>query len=654
MNPVKPGDTTIGGGGTPGGSVTVTLPDGTVITTPVKPDGTWNVPLPNPAKPGDTFTGTQKEPGKDPSRPVTTTVPGTQADGHTPIGQDVPTTVGKTPDAKDGIKNKDDLPPGTDYTWKDRPDTSTPGDKPATIIVTYPDGSTDEVPVTVKVTNPDDKVSTPPTIKPVKPGDTSIGGGGTPGGSVTVTLPDGTVITTPVKPDGTWNVPLPNPAKPGDTFTGTQTEPGKDPSRPVTTTVPGTQADGHTPIGQDVPTTVGKTPDAKDGIKNKDDLPDGTSITWKDRPDTSTPGDKPATILVTYPDGSTDEVPVTVKVTNPDDKVSNSPSITPIKPGDTTIGGVGTPGGSVTVTLPDGTVITTPVKPDGTWNVPLPNPAKPGDTFTSTQKEPGKDPSAPVKTTVPGTQADEHTPIGQDVPTTVGKTPDAKDGIKNKDDLPDGTSITWKDRPDTSTPGDNPATILVTYPDGSTDEVPVTVKVTNPATQADQFPPKVIPEIINKGGTVDLTDNIANLPELPKGTKVEDVTPVGSIDPNKPGTQTGRIKVTYPDGSSVIVDVPVVVVDNDSLTPITPAKKSPDNFLPRESFDARPSTLSVAGGGGSYTPTYSGGMSSSSPTGKSLPNTGSEAGHQFLGLAGILLLSASGLLLKKKEDRDEL
>ncbi|MCD7135775.1 cell surface protein, partial [Limosilactobacillus balticus] len=71
-----------------------------------------------------------------------------------PEGQTINTKTGVVPDPADGIKNKDELPAGTKYTWKDTPDVSTEGNKPATVVVTYPDGSRDEVPVTVHVTKP--------------------------------------------------------------------------------------------------------------------------------------------------------------------------------------------------------------------------------------------------------------------------------------------------------------------------------------------------------------------------------------------------------------------------------------------------------------------------------------------------------------------
>ena len=65
--------------------------------------------------------------------------------------------------------NTKGLPEGTTYKWKDgeKPDTNTPGEKPGTVIVHYPDGTEDEVTVTVKVKETESKGE--PDVQPEIP-----------------------------------------------------------------------------------------------------------------------------------------------------------------------------------------------------------------------------------------------------------------------------------------------------------------------------------------------------------------------------------------------------------------------------------------------------------------------------------------------------
>ncbi|WP_161603076.1 SHIRT domain-containing protein, partial [Streptococcus oralis] len=79
-------------------------------------------------------------------------------------------------------------------------------------------------------------------------------------------------------------------------------------------------------------------------------------------------------------------------------------------------------------------------------------------------------------------------------------------------------------------------------------------------TNAETYTPQVTEETIKVGQTPDLTDNVTNLPSLPAGTKVVDITPAGQIDTTKPGTYTGKVRVDYPDGSSTEVSVPINVL----------------------------------------------------------------------------------------------
>ncbi|WP_195958071.1 Rib/alpha-like domain-containing protein, partial [Enterococcus gallinarum] len=94
-------------------------------------------------------------------------------------------------------------------------------------------------------------------------------------------------------------------------------------------------------------------------------------------------------------------------------------------------------------------------------------------------------------------------------------------------------------------------------------------------TDADKYEPKAVGEKVEVGEKVDLTDNVTNLPELPKGTKVTDITPDGEIDTTTPGKYQGTIEVTYPDGSKDQIKIPVEVVDT-----IAPDKPKVDPIKP--------------------------------------------------------------------------
>ena len=468
--------------------------------------------------------------------PVPVTV-GEQADLYTPVGQDVPAKHGETPAASQGIANRGTLPAGTTYDWKTPVDTSTPGDKPATVVVTYPDGTKDEVPVTVKVKPQSDEFTPAGQDVPTKHGETPNAADG---------IANKGDLPADTKYD--WKTPV-DTSTPGDkpgTVVVTYPDGTKD-EVPVTVKVK-PQSDEFTPAGQDVPAKHGETPKAEDGIANKGDLPDGTKYDWKTPVDTTTPGDKPGTVVVTYPDGTKDEVPVTVKVKPQSDEFTPNGQDVPAKHGETPKAedGIANKGD-----LPDGTKFD--------WKTPV-DTTTPGDksgTVVVTYPDGTKD-EVPVTVKVKP-QSDEFTPNGQDVPAKHGETPKAEDGIANKGDLPDGTKYDWKTPVDTTTPGDKPGTVVVTYPDGTKDEVPVTVKV---KPQSDEFTPQPKDVSTDHGKTPKAEDGIANKGDLPDGTKYDWKTPV---DTTTSGDKPGTVVVTYPDGTKDEIPVTVHVGSQSDL-----------------------------------------------------------------------------------------
>ncbi|RAI78781.1 hypothetical protein BFS35_013625 [Macrococcoides goetzii] len=164
-------------------------------------------------------------------------------------------------------------------------------------------------------------------INPITEGETTVGGTGEAGSTVTVTFPDGGKVETTVKPDGTWTVEVPA----GEVLT-----PGEE-----------------------------VTAVSKDAAGNESE-------------------------------------PVIEVVSPADDVTAPVVDISPIKPGDTVVGGTGEAGSTVTVTFPDGGKVETTVKPDGTWTVEVPagEVLTPGETVTATSTDAAGNTSAPSNETV--------------------------------------------------------------------------------------------------------------------------------------------------------------------------------------------------------------------------------------------------------------
>ncbi|MFS9251465.1 Rib/alpha-like domain-containing protein, partial [Streptococcus mitis] len=182
----------------------------------------------------------------------------------------------------------------------------------------------------------------------------------------------------------------------------------------------------------------------------------------------NTPGNHPSVALVTYPDGTVDEV--TVPITVKEQKDTFNPTAKQPAPTAKHGSDPSAEGSINTDNLPKGTTYTWVEKPD-TNTTPGSKPGKVLITYPDNSTE-------EVTVTVEvKPQKDDYDPQPKAQTVDNGTVPKAEDSV-DKTGLPDGTRVTWKTTPDVSTPGAHPTVALVTYPDGTIDEVtvPITVK----------------------------------------------------------------------------------------------------------------------------------------------------------------------------------
>ncbi|MFS9000606.1 YPDG domain-containing protein, partial [Streptococcus infantis] len=273
------------------------------------------------------------------------------------------------------------------------PSDKTPGEEvTGKVLVRYPDGSEEEVPVKVTVTNRDKDDYTP------KYDD----GSGKPGTSVEIPvkeangkkIPDGTTYTsgTPgitVDKDGKVTVTIPSDKTPGEEVTGkvlVRYPDGSEEEVPVKVTVTNQDKDEYTPKYDDGSGKPGTSVEIPVSEANGKKIPDGTTYTSgtpgitvdKDGkvtvtiPSDKTPGEEvTGKVLVRYPDGSEEEVPVKVTVTSPETPETEKPVAIEI------------------TRKPNGDAIVTPKKPDGKPYLPgttveIPSKDKDGNPTTIT------------------------------------------------------------------------------------------------------------------------------------------------------------------------------------------------------------------------------------------------------------------------------
>ena len=552
--------------------------------------------------------------GNTATKTITITVR-SQADAHNPTGTGL--TVNQNHTITDAeLKAKvSNFAPGT-LSIVSKPSTTRAGSAGNAVVkVTYPDGTFDNVNVPVTVTD-----VTGPTIKangatvtnrepipeiPVTAVDNTDGVGMRDNNPIVVTdLPAGLTFTngkitgTPTGTAGTKRVTI------------TAYDKNNTPTTKVIEIVVQEQKVKYNPTGETLTVPYNhKITDDEVKVKVQNFGP-GT-LTVQSKPSTNTSGNVGnAVVIVTYPDGSTETVDVPVVVGRP-----NKDDYTP-KYND----GSGKPGESVRIpvseangkTIPAGTTYTslTPgvVTVDGKGKVTVTIPAdkNPGDKVTGkvlVRYPDGSEEEVPVTVTVVNRDKDDYTPKYNDGSGKPGESVRIPVSEANGKTIPAGTTYTsltpgvvtvdGKGKVTVTIPADkNPGDkvtgkVLVRYPDGSEEEVPVTVTVVN--RDKDDYTPKYNDGSGKPGSKVEIPLTEENGKKIPSGTTFESDKPgIITVDKDgkvtvtipegaKPGDKvTGKVTVTYPDGSKEDVPVNVTVTTPAKLTPTVELEQNPN------------------------------------------------------------------------------
>ena len=429
----------------------------------------------------------------------------------------------KQPDPKENI-NPNDFPTGTTFEYKDNTpvDTTTPGDKPVTVVAKLNGQPITEIPATIVVVEPKTQyvpVNAENDKKP-KPKDSITPDDYPEGSTFEYKTPEGQATpydgTTPGEKDVTVVVKDSD----GDTIVEVPAKikvvQGKEQLTPVNA------EDKDKPKAEDSITPS----DYPEGSTFEYKVPEGQTTPY----DGSTPGDKPVTVVVKDKDGKVlVEVPATIKVVETKPTPIETPvTNTPLKEEDYTRG----------LNIPDGATAKVGDLPD------LTTPGEKTPVKVTITLPNGKSYTVDIPVTV--------TPVKEiETPVTTEKlTPE---NVLKQIKVPEGATTKVGDLPDLTTPGKkDPVKVTITLPNGKvvTVDVPVTVtpvkEIETPVTTAKLTPEDILKQIKVPEGA---TTKVENIPDL---------TTPGKKDPVK-------VTITLPNGKVVTVEIPVNVTPIEDI-----------------------------------------------------------------------------------------
>ncbi|HFU4467093.1 TPA: Rib/alpha-like domain-containing protein, partial [Streptococcus suis] len=311
-------------------------------------------------------------------------------------------------------------------------------------------------------------------------------------------------------------------------------------------------------------------------------------------------GKKVVEVTVTYEDGTVDEVNVPVdqkdsEANNPTVKDPDKPALISVPATENTpvtseadknaitdkVNVEGLPNTPTSVAVPDGATVAidpltnkpvvpvTVTYPDGTTDT-INVPVKQADAATHTPSLKPAEEGKPAEALI-------SVPVTADTPITSQEDKDAITAKVDTSNLPDGTTVTVPDGATVAIVDGKPVVpVTVTYPDGTTDTINVPVKQADAATHTPSLKPaeegKPAEALISVPATADtpitsqedkdaITAKV-DTSNLPEGTTV--TVPDGAKVTIVDGKPVVPVTVTYPDGTTDTINVPVKQADNQA------------------------------------------------------------------------------------------
>ena len=444
------------------------------------------------------------------------------------------------PDASKSI-DPEQYPDGTTFEYKTPVDTTTPGEKDVVVVAKNGEDKLVEVPTKVKV------VQGNPQIVPVDEGKKQPS-------------PEDSIDPNDYPDDATFEYKEEvDTSTPGDKKVTVVVKQGDKVLVEVPSTVRVVESyPKYVPVDP-----AKKQPDPKENI-NPNDFPTGTTFEYKDNTpvDTTTPGEKPVTVVAKLNGQPIAEIPATIVVVEPKTQYVpvNAENDKKPKPQDSITPDDYPAGSTFEYKTPEGKTEAYDGSTPGDKDVTVVVKDSDGDTIVEVPAKikvvQGKEQLTPVNA------EDKDKPKAEDSITPS----DYPEGSTFEYKVPEGQTTPY----DGTTPGDKPVTVVVKDKDGKVlVEVPATIKV------VETKPTPIETPVTNTPLTEDDYTKGMKIPEGGKVTKVEnipDLTTSGKKDPVK-------VTITLPNGKSYTVDVPVTVTPVKEIeTPVTTTPLTPDDY----------------------------------------------------------------------------